>query len=106
MSRRAGKEIRQHRIILRADTASEVRQLCPKKRREYFVYSRAFLGRRWCAAAVEAVRKASAVNYAILPKVREQGTAAGKPRSLRFAAQKNEQPGRGCSFWLREIRRG
>ena len=41
--------------MLSADTASEVRQLLSKKRREYFVYSRAFLQRRWCAAAAGAV---------------------------------------------------
>ena len=47
----------QYRTILSADTASEVRWLLSKKRREYFVYSRAFLQRRWYAVAARAVLK-------------------------------------------------
>ena len=49
--------IRQNRIILSADTASEVRQLLSQKRRQYFVYWRAFWQRRCRAAAAEAVLK-------------------------------------------------
>ena len=44
-------------MILSADTASEKCKLLSKKHREYFVYSRAFLQRRWHAAAAEAVLK-------------------------------------------------
>ena len=40
------RRIRQHRTILSADTASEARQMLSKKRRQYFVYYRAFLRRR------------------------------------------------------------
>ena len=49
--------IRQYRIILSADTASEVRQMLSQKRRQYFVYWRAFWQRRCRAAAAEAVLK-------------------------------------------------
>ena len=67
LKNRTVEYLRQHRIILRADAASEVHQLLSKKRREYFAYYRVFLQRRWCAAAAGAVRKASAVNDAVLP---------------------------------------
>ena len=53
--------------MLSADTASEVRQLLSKKRREYFVYSRAFLQRRWCAATAGTVIKPLGGNCAVLP---------------------------------------
>ena len=49
--------LRQYRIILSADTASEVRQLLSQKRRQYFVYYRAFWQRRCRAAAAGAVLK-------------------------------------------------
>lgn len=49
--------LRQYRTILSADTASEVRRLLSKKRREYFVYSRVFLQRRLCFAAAGAMLK-------------------------------------------------
>ncbi len=37
------RRIKQHRTILSADTASRARQMLSKKRRQYFVYYRAFL---------------------------------------------------------------
>ena len=46
-------------MILSTDTTSETCQLLSKKRREYFVYSRAFLQRRWRVAAAGAVLKPS-----------------------------------------------
>ena len=52
-----GQNVRQDRIILSADTASEKYKLLSKKRREYFVYSRAFLQRRLCFAAAGATLK-------------------------------------------------
>ena len=52
-----GQNIRQDRIILSADTASEKYKLLSKKRREYFVYSRAFLQRRLCFATAGAMLK-------------------------------------------------
>ena len=42
LKNRTVEYLRQHRIILRADAASEVHQLLSKKRREYFAYYRAF----------------------------------------------------------------
>ena len=54
-----GQNVRQDRIILSADTASEKYKLLSKKRREYFVYSRAFLQRRWRVVAAGAVLKPS-----------------------------------------------
>ena len=59
--------LRQYRIILSADTASEVRQLLSQKRRQYFVYYRAFWQRRCRAAAAGAVLKPSGGNCAVLP---------------------------------------
>ncbi|MDY2694914.1 hypothetical protein, partial [Gemmiger sp.] len=55
--------------ILSADTASEVRQLLSQKRRQYFVYWRAFWQRRCCAAAAGAVLKPSGENCAVLSLV-------------------------------------
>ena len=52
-----GQNVRQDRIILSVDTASEKYKLLSKKRREYFVYSRAFLQRRWRAAHRAAARR-------------------------------------------------
>ena len=49
--------LRQYRIILSADTVSEVRQMLSQKRRQYFVYWRAFWQRRCRAAADGAVLK-------------------------------------------------
>ncbi len=51
------KKLGQYRIILSADTASEVRQMLSQKRRQYFVYWRAFWQRRCRAAAAGAVLK-------------------------------------------------
>ena len=59
--------LRQRRIILSADTASESCQLLGKKRRQYFVYWRAFLQSRWQLAAVGAVLKPLGGNCAVLP---------------------------------------
>ena len=74
---------RQNRIILSADTVSEVRQMLSQKRRQYFVYWRAFWQRRCRAAAAGAVLKPSGGNCAVLPFIRQcilsmrQGTACG-----------------------------
>ena len=57
----------QYRIILSADTASEVRQMPSQKRRQYFVYYRAFWQRRCRAAAAGAVLKPQGGNCAVLP---------------------------------------
>ena len=57
----------QYRTILSADTASEVRQMLSQKRRQYFVYWRAFWQRRCRAAAAGAVLKPLGGNYAVLP---------------------------------------
>ena len=43
LKNRTVEYLRQHRIILRADAASEVHQLLSKKCIEYFAYYRAFL---------------------------------------------------------------
>ena len=57
----------QLRTILSADTASEVRQMLSQKRRQYFVYWRAFWQRRCRAAAAGAVLKPQGGNCAVLP---------------------------------------
>ena len=59
--------LRQNRIILSADTASEVWQMLSQKRRSYFVYDRAFWQRRCHAAAAGTVLKPSGGNCAMLP---------------------------------------
>ena len=56
----------QYRIILSADTASEVRQLLSQKRRQYWMSYRAFWQRRCCAAAAGAVLEPSGGNCAVL----------------------------------------
>ena len=60
---------RQYRIILSADTASEVWQMLSQKRRYYFVYYRAFWQRRCRAATAGAVLKPLGGNCAVLPQV-------------------------------------
>ena len=57
MSKNTAQITRQYRIILSADTASEVRQLLSQKRRQYFVYWRAFWQRRCRAAHRAAARR-------------------------------------------------
>ena len=59
--------LRQYRIILSADTASEVRQLLSQKRRKYWMSYRAFWQRRCRAAAAGAVLKPQGGNCAVLP---------------------------------------
>ena len=59
--------LRQYRIILSADAASEKCKLLNKKRRSYFVYYRAFLQRGLCFAAAAAVLKPSGGNGAGVP---------------------------------------
>ena len=55
-------------MILSADAASEKCKLLSKKRRQYFVYYRAFFQRGLCFAAAAAVLKPSGGNCAVLPK--------------------------------------
>ena len=67
------KNLGQCRIILSADTACEVRQVLSQKRRQYFVYWRAFWQRRCRVAAAGAVLKPSGGNCAVLPQANYTG---------------------------------
>ena len=53
--------------MLSADTASEKYKLLSKKRRQYWMYYRAFLQRRLCFVAAVAVLKPLGGNCAVLP---------------------------------------
>ena len=76
---------RQYRIILSADTASEGRQLLSQKRRQYFVYWRAFWQRRCRTAAVGAVLEPLGGNYAVLPIIGKGLTRCrGRPSRARW----------------------